>query len=443
MVRATPVRQWIRVVVETCQLRWGSYLSTLEQQGSDLSLLEQQGNVSMAHSCGGCRKGQRAVKHKPEPDPKGLQMIPIEDVSCHDIVSMLDSNVSACAELAELDSVVHRADREQGKCWRPGLAVSALFTMVLATLCSASILTASFENTSTTTTTTTTTMTATTSSATTTTMTTTETTTSSYNVKDIYVNSGRFWVPESPAKANQTPSLFCWALLRVGEQHLVKYQLTNGVGIFDCNEWAVMTDVTVALNRWVSYGFPAIPAWTPNRKDLASWAIGSTQAPIGPEHNALNAFAFMAAWAAIRDSNRIPNHDWVVKVDPDTVWFPQRLRSQLRVKMPSHGNGCDNIFVTNCIRWKTMQGPMEVLSRTAVLKMLAQHSKCGSFNYRAEDQFLVDCLRQLGVNSRLEPTFLNDRYCDGYSNCNDTWKVGFHPFPSVGAFDLCMKQSSR
>jgi len=305
---------------------------------------------------------------------------------------------------------------------------------VLVILCSASFLVASLEAATTTTTTTTTTMT-------TTTTTTSTTTTSSYNINSIYVNSGRFWAQALPAKADQRPSLFCWILLRVGEQQLVKYQLMNGIGIFDCNEWAVMTEVTVALNRWVSYGFPAMPAWTPNSADLATWAIGNTQAPTGPEGNALNAFAFAAAWAAIRDSNRIPWHDWVVKVDPDTVWFPQRLRLQIRDKILPYGNENNNIFVTNCKRWNTMQGPMEVLSRSAALKMLAQQLQCGSFDRWAEDQFLVNCLRRLGVNGWMEQNFLNDLYCDGYSNCNDQWKVGFHPFKSVGAFDLCVKQT--
>jgi len=433
------VRQFRKLVVDTCQRHRENDLKIFDREGTDLSLVTHPGTLGGGPSCIGCRRFQRTAKHKSGQqtkadqailDPADLRMILTEDAPC-------------------------QTDYQQGKRWSPGRVVSVLGAMVLVTMCSVSLLTLSLETTSTTTTTatktattTTTTMTTTTASATTTTKTmkttvTTKTTTSSYNVNNIYVNSGRFWVPVSPAKANQKPSLFCWLVLRLGEQHLVKYQLTTGVGIFDCNEWAVMTEVTVALNRWVNHGFPAMPAWTTNSADLASWAIGNTQAPKGPEGNPLNAFAFMAAWAAIRDSKRLPWHDWVVKVDPDTVWFPPRLRHQLQIKMPSHGDGGDSIFIRNCQRWNTMQGPMEVLSRTAALTMLDQQWKCGSFNHRAEDQFVVDCLKHLGVGGWLEQTFLNDQYCDGYTNCNDRWKVGFHPFKSVGAFDLCVKQTVR
>jgi len=391
---ATQVRGWLKVVVETYSQRGGNCTSHLEQPKE----------IGRAPLCTGCGKVWRWAKHnKSDPDPSDLQLIPIEDVSCNDVVSMLDSN---------LDTDVNHAEHEQGKSWSPRTSVSALFAMVLVTLCSASFLAASVEATTTTTTTTTTMTTATrmtsatmTSATMTTASMTTATATRSCNINNIYVNSGRFWAQTLPAKANQRPSIFCWIVLRVGQQHLVKYQLIRGMGIFDCNEWAVMTDVTVALNRWVSYGFPRMPAWTPDGADLASWAIGSTQAPLGPEGNALNAFAFMNAWAAIRDSNRLQWHDWVVKVDPDTVWFPPRLRVEIQNKILPYGNEKNNIFVTNCKRWNTMQGPMEVLSRSAALMMLAQQSQCGSFDHRAEDQFLVDCLRRLGIKGWMEQNF--------------------------------------
>jgi len=238
--------------------------------------------------------------------------------------------------------------------------------------------------------------------------------------------------------------------MRWNEQQLVKYQLIHGIGIFDCNEWVVMTDVRLALNRWGSHGFPAIPGGTPKRVDLASWAIGSTQAPSGvkpglcPQGCSFNAGVFRKAWNAIRNSNRLYVHDWVVKVDPDTVWFAERLRVHLWERMPSHGNGCcQNIFVTNCQHWNTMQGPMEVISRSGVLKMLAQQQQCGNVYGQAEDQYIVNCLQHLGVIGHMEPTLLNDGYCDGNRNCHEWWRVAFHPFKSVGAFHSCVQQAVR
>jgi len=222
----------------------------------------------------------------------------------------------------------------------------------------------------------------------------------------------------------------------------VKHQLSKGIGIFACNGWAVMSDVSLALNRWGQYGFPRIAGNKPNTKvDMATWALGSLEAQKGPQSNPLNSLAFRTAWDALRSSGQVDSHDWVVKVDPDAVWFPARLREHLKAYMPGHGNGQDNFFLENCPRFQSMQGPIEVISKKGATTLGKEIQWCRGVWGTGEDHFLTKCLLQLGVGGIMEPTLLNDLYCDGYSNCDDSWKVAFHPHKSVRDFDNCFNAS--
>jgi len=272
-----------------------------------------------------------------------------------------------------------------------------------------------------------------------------------YNVTKNYYNSGFLNLPNFSAKNNPGawPSLFCWLLMQTVdenpmgwmEEKLVKHQLVHGIGIFDCNDWAVMTSFAVALNRWGPRGFPRIHGKPNPWVDMASWSIGDTQAVKGVETNPLNSVVFRNAWMALRTSKKLEKHEWVVKVDPDAVWFPDRLRNHLKTYMPGHGAGTDNVFLKNCPRFQTMQGPIEVISRQAALTVEAEIQTCHGVYGTGEDQYIVKCMEMLGISGQMEPTLLNDLYCDGYTNCNEPWKVAFHPHKKLLDFGTCYNMS--
>jgi len=267
-----------------------------------------------------------------------------------------------------------------------------------------------------------------------------------------YSKSGFLTVPNFTANGVGWPSLFCWCImLTVGnhplgwmEEKLIKQQLEKGIGIFACNEWAVMSDISVTLNRWGPHGFPRIPGGKPGSFDMPTWAIGSTKAQKGVESNPLNSVIFKMAWDALRSSRKLERHDWVVKVDPDAVWFPGRLRTHLQVYIKGHENSlADNVYLQNCVHFQTMQGPIEVMSKRAATALQNNIKQCGGLWGTGEDQFLVKCLKQLGVSSHMEETLLNDKYCDGYNNCHDAWKVAFHPYKDTERFMRCHGSASQ
>jgi len=195
--------------------------------------------------------------------------------------------------------------------------------------------------------------------------------------------------------------------------------------------------VRLALNRWGAHGFPRIPGKAKSW-DMPTWSIGSTKANTGAQTNPLNSVVFKIAWDVLRSSGRLELHDWVVKVDPDAVWFPTRLRTHLKAYMPGHGNGrVDNVYLQNCERFHSMQGPIEVLSKQAALTLENNIQQCGGLFGTGEDHFIAQCLMQIGVGKHMENTLLNDKYCDGYINCHDSWKVAFHPYKDTTGFLQC------
>jgi len=266
-----------------------------------------------------------------------------------------------------------------------------------------------------------------------------------------YNQSEFLLVPNFTATSVGSPSLFCWCImLTVGnhplgwmEEKLIKQQLELGMGMFACNEWAVMSDISVSLNRWGTNGFPRIPGGRPSSLDMPTWEIGSTMVQTGVKSNSLNSVIFKKAWDVLRSSRKLESHDWIVKVDPDAVWFPDRLRTHLKVYTVDHGNGLpDDVYLHNCVRFQTMQGPIEVMSKRAATTLQTNMKQCGGLWGTDEDQFLVKCLKQFGVSSYIEKTLLNDKHCDGYNNCYNAWKVAFHPFEETEGFMDCHGKAS-
>ncbi|CAE8604897.1 unnamed protein product, partial [Polarella glacialis] len=135
------------------------------------------------------------------------------------------------------------------------------------------------------------------------------------------------------------------------EPQLLAWQYRNGVSIFGCDGFAVYSNTTVQL--------------APN---LVSRVVDSNlHCDYGGDSNsALNAWIFMAVWRQVIIDGDYLNFPWTVKVDPDAVFFPNRLRPLLR---EHQGSG----YINNCKYG--MHGPIEVLERRAVDALAEDYSK--------------------------------------------------------------------
>merc|ERR1712192_94113 len=116
-------------------------------------------------------------------------------------------------------------------------------------------------------------------------------------------------------------------------------------------------------------------------------------------------------------------HDWVVKVDPDTVFFVDRLKAHI------HSWSGDELWwlknVPHDYKYP-MIGALEVFSRSA----LDAYSESGPTECdpwargSAEDSWICDCLARFGAHPRVDDNALQHMAGDQCWNDNIT---AFHP----------------
>lgn len=204
------------------------------------------------------------------------------------------------------------------------------------------------------------------------------------------------------------------------ELALVRSQAGKRVGIFHCDESDVFSDKTTSLS-----------------KDLATESIGDLHAKHCEWGSWCNAEVFVRAWRKVVDNNQYFNHHWTVKCDPDTVFFPERLRLHLQ-NMPIG----KKIYLKNWRRKFGFLGPIEVFSRDAVHAFGKGSETCEKkigLDKNGEDGFMQACMELLEVHSKDDFGLLDHTGTKG--SCYNQEMVAFHPFKSEGPFFECMRSS--
>jgi hypothetical protein len=256
-----------------------------------------------------------------------------------------------------------------------------------------------------------------------------------------------------PPPCNPQPfkalSLFCWSVVRSAEVALIRTQSEKSAGIFACNDYAIVSDQDLTFDG------PRGPASALRISTTA--ASGWTKDGTSP-----NAPIFLNAWEQLRLDGRFQAHDYIVKLDPDTVFFPERLAAKLSPGgLPSNPYpppyatpASSGVFVTNCDKmanwgagwgngWPMMYGSVEILSREALLTYFARLGECkGSMAWQgmAEDAFMGLCLRQLKVGELFIKQ--GDNACSGGA-CTDPSFAAFHPYKDPGTWANCWNQATR
>jgi len=268
------------------------------------------------------------------------------------------------------------------------------------------------------TTTTTTTTTSTTTSTRTTTRTTTSTTTWGF------------------------PSLFCIEVVRVKgyELPMVRAQQRARASIFTCDEYVVFSDGGV--RRKIGVG--------PDGLQIMSIVIPQIKESMGNLHAAgvttnswLNTQTFLQVWDLTKKDGRFLHHDWTIKVDPDAVFFPERLR----LKLKAHTYKDANLFFMNCDRFNpvAMYGSLEIFSRKALENYLAKQWKCRNelqWHGWGEDYFMSHCFDHIQVGRVYDFQLIGDKRCH-YAPCSDTSKVVYHDYKTLPLWFQCWNMSRR
>lgn len=227
------------------------------------------------------------------------------------------------------------------------------------------------------------------------------------------------------------PSLYCFSIIRdTGyEPELVREQLPLGIGIFACDEYGLYSTGSTELGEDV-FG------------PVATISFPGAEVGTSKDGTAANTALFLNAWDAVNRDGRLWNHDFTVKVDPDAVLLPDRLRNHLR---PHTGS---NVFVVNCNKpgmTPMMFGSVEVFSFQAMQTYFAGSMTCRGtlpIDSWGEDLFIGECLKTLGTSPLDDFSMVQDGVCKGVW-CQDPEAAAFHPFKTLEGWMDCYQQTQR
>jgi len=228
-------------------------------------------------------------------------------------------------------------------------------------------------------------------------------------------------------------SVLCFAVMRPDtyEQGLIAWQYRNKVNIFACDEWAVYSSRKVDV----------VPGF------LQSAVVDSDlKCDMGGEFGtALNTEIFFKVWDQVFLEKRYLFHEFVVKVDPDTVFLVDRLR----VAISFHNDEEGGIYFNNCKYG--LHGPIEVFSQKAVDVWKGGRQRCVDHFEKlcsgpclwGEDMFIDQCLQKVLKVKRVNDwNLISEAHCDSpdWPECRNG-RVTFHPFKDLVSYEKCLENA--
>lgn len=249
------------------------------------------------------------------------------------------------------------------------------------------------------------------------------------------------------AIASSSPSLFCTAMVQPegNEIWLLREQYAQGkLGLFACDEWSVYSNASLRI--------------TPEGEKpemLTSFINGSLSAEVGGNWStALNTEVFIRFWETVIADPKTWTCDWIVKIDPDAVWLPVRLRALLSTKQGPLGQPEPEtgLWLNNC--YLGLHGPIEVLSKKALRAYNSSKGMCRRGKVSEigqEDYFIRECFKKVGIqrvdafNLLLESDFACGEHAAAPGEKPPCFspKVAFHPFKSVNTWMRCHHEAAN
>eukprot|EP00931_Biecheleriopsis_adriatica_P080706 TRINITY_DN5404_c0_g4_i2.p1 TRINITY_DN5404_c0_g4~~TRINITY_DN5404_c0_g4_i2.p1 ORF type:complete len:466 (+),score=67.26 TRINITY_DN5404_c0_g4_i2:58-1455(+) len=224
-------------------------------------------------------------------------------------------------------------------------------------------------------------------------------------------------------------SLFCFALVVPWSYELGLLQMHHSAkaGIFQCEDSAVYSDREVEIGSNV-------------RSRVLKTNLNC---PFNPSTRTVeNTYVFKALWEKVMEDGFWRYHDWTVKVDPDTVFFPFRLKLMLTERSPAlEGRKLSGVWINNC--WHGLHGPIEIMSKNGIHTFNRSGHKCPAWPLQ-EDNYLENCMGVIQVPRLDAFNILAEKNCERpyYWTCQGSF-AAFHPFKDTWAWKRCWDTVSR
>merc|ERR1712187_160158 len=200
------------------------------------------------------------------------------------------------------------------------------------------------------------------------------------------------------------------------ERGLMRRLLAERQSIFRCDYFQVFSEGE-------QVGGPGPP-------QVVAEDIGPTKVSLGgPFHTALNSEVFERVWRRVFSDSIFAEFGWTVKVDPDAVFLPGRLKRHLA---SSEYEGA--MYLNNCDQG--LHGPIEIVSKEGMEAFKNGIDTCvtalsNEWDHAGEDVFLRHCFGLLQVTRVDDYDILSEPVCMGHDPLHvgcGTGEISFHPF---------------
>jgi len=146
------------------------------------------------------------------------------------------------------------------------------------------------------------------------------------------------------------------------------------------------------------------------------------------------------AWRQVQAEGEWKQHDWMVKVDPDTVFLPSRLRSHLQGLQTPRGS---RVYVRNTDGHLAFDS-LQVMSREAVALYFEHGDRClGPLGLEGGPGYwMLACLEGIGVDFQSDLKMLSAD-SNAPEICNDDSVVAFPGFRSADNWNACYQTAQE
>ena len=200
-----------------------------------------------------------------------------------------------------------------------------------------------------------------------------------------------------PAWDAAPASLYCFMVCHPNEANLLRAHLELGT-LHGCDAFDVFSNTTHFTQS------------LPGGLDMIAAVEGTMDVPKGgPFRTSLNSHIFQQVWRAVFLLGRYRSFDWVVKVDPDTLFFADSVRMRLEGLRPRVQGQHAKVILLNA--GDNVHGPLIVISQAAAGAYAADPARCETgvdITEKSEDWYLHSCMNILGVAERRGPWLLKE-----------------------------------
>jgi len=243
----------------------------------------------------------------------------------------------------------------------------------------------------------------------------------------------------APLHPRQSSMLYCitLALPSGREPALLRMHHQQHTGIFACDCFTVYSNKSFGSDFSIKVSILPMSLHSGSRGELKAH---------------MNRGTFRELWRQVLDEGSFWLYDWTVKVDPDTVFFPSRLRPVLhgyKEELDRHQHG---LYFNNC-RFG-LRGAIEVFSSAAVQALgdgwqeceAHFHELCSGDCRWGEDLFVDQCMSEVfHVRREYLGGLLVDESCEppkDWQSCREE-VTAFHPITSAQGFMDCLSGAGQ